>query len=169
MNQVSVEDRIQSFEDIAESPRNLIIERLQTELSDREQEYFLNEVQLELAYYCLICLILLFVFILLEIQPFVNMGIEIPILPLVILELGLLVFWISKTLLTRNENNEISQVLNSIGDLIFWVMVFMYLKTSEFNSILLIVPLIFFGTLKILIKKNPSNSCILFTFHVIPM
>jgi len=169
MNQVSVEERVHSLEDLPESPRNLIIERLQTELSDREQEHFLKEIQTELAYYCLVCFILLVVFILLEIQPIINIGIEIPFIPLIILESGLLVFWISKTLLNRNDNNEISQVLSSFGASMFWVMVFIYLKTRGFNSILLCVPLILFSILKILIRKKPSNSCLLFTFHVIPM
>ena len=166
MNQVSIDERVQYTEEIIESPRHLIIERLQTEINDIEQENFETEVKEELCIWSVYGIFVLNVCILLELRRFYGFNLMYAFFPLAVLEGMMVLFYLAKVLMKKDVSKEVLKSLVSLGNLIFWVLLLVYLKSGSFNFVLLTLPLVFPTFLTMFIKAKSLNNCSSFSSHV---
>lgn len=166
MNQVSIDERVQHTEENIESPRQLIIERLQTEINDLDQENFVMEVKEELCIWSVYGLFVLNVCILLELRRFYGFNLMFVFIPLAVLEGIMILYHLVSVLMKRDVSKGVLNTFVSLGNLIFWVLLLAYLKSGSFNFVLMTLPLVFPTFLTMFIKTKNLNNCSSFSSHV---
>jgi hypothetical protein len=166
MNQVSIQVPPDNHEEVPESPRNLIIERLQTEMTDQDQELQIREVKQELAIWCICSFAVLIVLVLLEIRTFSSFGLFIAFIPLVLLEVLSLTLRLLRIISNTSLKKNLSDSFISLGNLIFWSLLIIDLKSNSINLVLLTVPLALPAFVAMFVRSSRQSSCSAFSSHV---